>query len=37
MFTDGFTYGIITPVIPYLLQDEQLVINNNGTYIPQSL
>ncbi|KAI8934781.1 hypothetical protein NX059_008468 [Plenodomus lindquistii] len=29
MFSDGFTYGIVTPVIPFLLQDENLLINNN--------
>ncbi|KAF2848799.1 MFS general substrate transporter [Plenodomus tracheiphilus IPT5] len=29
MFSDGFTYGIVTPVVPFLLQDENLLINNN--------
>ncbi|CAO2651069.1 Nn.00g093660.m01.CDS01 [Neocucurbitaria sp. VM-36] len=29
MFSDGFTYGIVTPVIPFLLQDENLLIHNN--------
>ncbi|OAL50203.1 MFS general substrate transporter [Pyrenochaeta sp. DS3sAY3a] len=29
MLTDGFTYGVVTPVIPFLLQDENLLIHNN--------
>lgn len=30
-FSDGFTYGIVTPVLPFLLKQEHLLINNNGT------
>jgi hypothetical protein len=37
MFTDGFTYGIVTPVFPFLLQDENLVINNNGMQYPTTI
>lgn len=28
--TDGFTYGLVAPVIPFLLQDENLVAEKNG-------
>jgi hypothetical protein len=28
MFTDGFIYGIVAPVIPFVLQDQKLVAGN---------
>ncbi|KAL6703557.1 hypothetical protein ACN47E_009502 [Coniothyrium glycines] len=29
LFSDGFTYGIVSPVLPFLLQDEELLIDGN--------
>ena len=31
-FTDGITYGLVAPVVPFLLQDEGLVSEKNGKF-----
>jgi hypothetical protein len=31
--TDGVTYGLVAPVIPFMLQDENLVTESNGKYV----
>lgn len=33
MFSDGFTYGVVAPVIPFLLQDENLWIRNDRMFL----
>lgn len=37
MFTDGFIYGIVAPVIPFVLQDQKLVHEDKRTSHTHSL